>query len=177
MYKNKLSKYQNKLKQVGSGVPLVDIENGLYASTVFSHLRGEHAHGRGILANYNTREATQLLRSHNNKELREAIAIFPWNDLETRITGPLAEWRAIFPNAIAANISNRNDLTDADFVHLRGIHRLNMSGCNQIGITDAAFANLVGIHTLDMSGCNQTSITNAVFPYLRGIHTLHMNGC
>ena len=34
-------------------------------------------------------------------------------------------------------------ITDAAFVHLQGIHTLNMMGCNQI--TDAAFGHLGGI--------------------------------
>ena len=38
-------------------------------------------------------------------------------------------------------------ITDAAFIHLlRGIHTLNMYGCNQQAITDAAFVNLRGIY-------------------------------
>ena len=48
-----------------------------------------------------------------------------------------------------------------------------MNGCNQI--TDAAFVHLCGIHTLDMSHCNQ--ITDAAFVHLCGIHILTMIGC
>ena len=46
-------------------------------------------------------------------------------------------------------------VTDAAFVHLRGIHTLTMIDCKQAGITDAAFAHLRGIHKLDMRQCNQ----------------------
>ena len=38
--------------------------------------------------------------------------------------------------------------SDADFVHLAGIHTLNMSYCTQATITDAALSHLAGIHNL-----------------------------
>ena len=41
-----------------------------------------------------------------------------------------------------------------------------MSSCNQVGITDAAFVHLKGIHTLDMSWCDQVGITRAVRDHL-----------
>jgi hypothetical protein len=65
------------------------------------------------------------------------------------------------------------DITDAAFVHLRGIHTLNMNGCE--GITDAAFVHLRGIHTLYMRGCD--GITDAAFVHLRGIHSLDLKSC
>jgi hypothetical protein len=122
-----------------------------------------------------------------------------WPDYGPRIRGPLAAWRAANPGAVIANVLDRWDLTDADFVHLRGvkalhmcscgqitdaafahlagIHTLRMSGCDQATITDAAFVHLAGIHTLDMSYCNQFTITDAAFVHLRGIHTLDMISC
>ncbi len=97
------------------------------------------------------------------------------------IEGPLAAWRAANPGALVANVSWRRNLTDADFVHFRGLLALNMSGCTNTAIadaiTDAAFAHLRGINTLYMSGCNQASITDAAFAHLRGIHTLNMRLC
>ena len=45
-----------------------------------------------------------------------------------------------------------NNVTDAAFVHLRGIHTLNMSESNQSTITDAAFVHLRWIHTLKILG-------------------------
>jgi hypothetical protein len=110
-----------------------------------------------------------------------AVASVPWHDEKTRIVRNLGSWRASFPNARAANISrNRKaddliNFTDDDFVHLRGINTLDMSGCKQI--TDAAFTNLRGIHTLNMSHCNQVGITDAAFANLQGIHTLDMAYC
>jgi hypothetical protein len=52
-----------------------------------------------------------------------------------------------------------------------------MLGCDHGGITDAAFVHLRGIHTLDMSECNQVGITDAIFTHLRGIHHLNMKLC
>jgi len=109
--------------------------------------------------------------------INQAVADFNSEDIDTPIKGSLADWRAFFPNAIVANISGRRDLTDADFVHLRGIHTLNMRGCNQESITDAAFEHLRGIHTLNMDGCSQVTINDAAFEHLRGIHTLNMSRC
>ena len=94
-----------------------------------------------------------------------------------RVDGPLAAWRASHPDALAANLEGRTDLTSADFVHLRGIECLNMRGCNQPALGDAAFAHLEGIQVLNMSGCNQSTITDAAFRHLEGIQTLTMSCC
>jgi hypothetical protein len=94
-----------------------------------------------------------------------------------QILGPLAEWRAAHPDALVVNVSGRRDLTDADFVYLRGLAAVDMSHCDQATITDAAFAHLAGIHSLNMSGCRQATITDAAFAHLAGIHTLDMSGC
>ena len=93
------------------------------------------------------------------------------------IVGPLAAWRAANPDALVANVYRRDDLVDADFVHLAGIKALNMVGCCNPGLTDAAFVHLRGLHTLWMSGCNQASITDAAFVHLHGLHTLFMFWC
>ena len=93
------------------------------------------------------------------------------------IDGSVAAWRAANPDALAANLSNRNDITDDDFQHLRELRALNMSGCRQPTITDAAFAHLRGVHTLWMGSCNQPTITDAAFAHLAGIHELSMFRC
>ena len=95
------------------------------------------------------------------REFVGAIADVRWNDMETWIEGDLGSWRACFPRARAAFVSGRRDLVDADFVHLAGLHTLDMSYCHQGTITDAAFAHLRGIHTLNMGYCSQRAITNA----------------
>ena len=115
------------------------------------------------------------------RELRDAVGAHAWHDTRTRIRR-LGKWRAAFPAATAANVSREWDeppspLTDADFVHLRGVRELDIRRCDQETITDAAFAHLTGIHTLKMSGCSQTTITDAAFAHLAGIHTLNMSGC
>ena len=60
-------------------------------------------------------------------------------------------------------------VTDAAFAHLRGIHTLSMSFCNQASITDAAFAYLRGIHTLHMWDCNQATITLVTHGYTKSV--------
>ena len=94
-----------------------------------------------------------------------------------RIRGPLAAWRAANPGALVANVRGRNDLTDADFVHLAGIRVLNMCYCTNPGLTDAAFVHLRGLHTLWLQGCNQLTITDGAFAHLHGLHTLWMPYC
>ena len=48
---------------------------------------------------------------------------------------------------------------------------------NQATTTDAAFVHLRGIHELNMEGCDQTTITGATFEHLRGIRALETDGC
>ena len=93
------------------------------------------------------------------------------------IEGPLSAWRAANPDALVANVEERDDLVDADFVHLAGLKALSMGLCTNPGLTDAAFVHLHGLHTLWMNGCNQASITDAAFAHLHGLHTLWMYGC
>ena len=173
------------------------------SKSILSILAGAHSIGAGMLG-FLTMEESNALRSVCT-EFREAVMDFPWMDAKSVIKGSLRAWRAAFPVARAVNISQRNDIvnadfehirgprgihtldmsycrlsttiTDAAFVHLRGIHTLNMSYCNRANITDAAFAHLCGIHTLDMNYCNQPAISDAAFKHLRGIHTLSLSYC
>ena len=127
-----------------------------------------------------TQEEARPLRAAS-RTCCEAVAEHAWSDLRrepwsrgaSRIKGSLASWRRCFPRATAANVYERSALTDADFVHLRGIRTLNMCFCKLV--TDAGLAHLTGIHTLDMSYCKL--ITDAGLAHLRGIHTLDMVGC
>jgi hypothetical protein len=60
-------------------------------------------------------------------------------------------------------------ITDAAFVHLKGIHILDMSECPNI--TDNAIVHLKGIYSLNIYGC--LKITNASLQaYLQGIHSI-----
>ncbi len=70
-----------------------------------------------------------------------------------------------------------HQLTDAAFVHLRGIHTLYMWNCNQPAITDAAFVHLRGIHTLVIGSCRQATITGATFACLQGVTALGLFNC
>ena len=69
------------------------------------------------------------------------------------------------------------DVTDAAVVHLRGIHTLDLSHCDQLTITDAAFAHLAGIQRLSIRACRQGTIADAAFAHLRGIQLLNMSVC
>ena len=94
-----------------------------------------------------------------------------------RVFGPLAAWRAAHLGALAANVSKRDDLVDADFAQLVGIKALNMWGCTNTSLTSAACARLRGVHTLWMGGCNQASLGDAALAHLRGVHTLSIAYC
>ena len=160
-----------------------------------------HCYG-ALLPMFTTKEATVLRQLC--REFKEAVAGFPWEDGKTVIRGSVAAWRACFPRARWANVSQMwkgrvtpvvdadfvhfvglrrldmswcKSITDAAFVHLKGIHTLDMAVCSQSAITDAAFVHLTGIHTLDMTSCNQVAITDAAFVHLKGIHTLLITNC
>ena len=112
-----------------------------------------------------------------SRACRDAIAEHAWEDIDVGhynsrscIHGShLAAWRRCVPHARAANISENTTIADADFVHLKGVHNLNMRGCTHPAITDSAFENLKGIHTLNMLGCNQPTITDVALSHLVGV--------
>ena len=151
--------------ELGAGIPFSAARGDALApaSTLLSAVASP------LLAFLTTRDAACLRAVCT--EARAAVAAHPWADVATHIRSRLEAWRACFPRARAATLHSR--ITDADFEHLRGIHTLNMSFCNQI--TDAAFEHLRGIHTLDMTCCR--AITDAAFVHMRGIHTLSMRDC
>jgi hypothetical protein len=138
------------------------------------------------------------------RELQAAVAAHPWEDRETVILGSIGSWRACFPRARCANVrmdygGRRSSVVDADFVHfvgrweldmsycravtdaafvhLRGIRVLVMTLCLQPTITDAGLARLVGIQKLSIDGCDQATLTDAAFAPLRGIRVLNMSQC
>ena len=181
---------------------IIPFAGGDGSHSVLSILAGAHSIGQGIFS------FMTMIDSNNVRpvcvEFRQAIMEFPWMDLESEIKGSIKAWRAAFPVARALSVEGRQDIVDADFVHirgdarvrlhtldirgcksvtdaafihLRGIQKLYMSGCDQETITDAAFVHLRGIHELYMNKCNQATITDAAFEHLRGIHTLAISGC
>ena len=93
------------------------------------------------------------------------------------IESSLSAWRAAHPDELVANVADRVDLVDADFVHLAGIKALWMAGCTNPGLTDAAFVHLRGLHTLCMTNCNQVAITDAAFAHMHGLRFLDMIEC
>ena len=147
--------------------------------SILSVLFGPHSIGAGILCFLTMIDSNNV--RVQCRECHQAVKDFPWMDTKSRIKGSVKAWRAAFPLARCVNVSGRaDDIVDADFVHIRGeegvrLHSLNMWGCN--AVTDAAFVHLRGIHTLDISWCNQRTITDAAFVFLRGIHKLNIQGC
>jgi hypothetical protein len=147
--------------------------------SILSVLFGAHSIGEGIFS-YLTMIDSNKVRVQC-RECHQAVKDFPWMDAKSRIQGNVKVWRAAFPYARCVNVSGRaDDIVDADFIHIRGdlrtrLHTVNMWGCN--AVTDAAFVHLRGIHTLDISWCTQPTITDAAFVHLRGIHTLNIQGC
>jgi hypothetical protein len=131
---------------------------------------------------FDTREACSLRLVC--RELKQEVADFPWEDMDTVIMGSIAQWRASFTRARGANVRKfdpnngpvrRTPVVDGDFVHFVGLRALNMSWCREV--TDAAFVHLRGIQELDMSGCDQATITDSAFVHLVGIQRLSIMGC
>ena len=146
--------------------------------SVLSVLFGAHSIGEGIFGFLNMIDSNKV--RVQCRECQQAVKDFPWMDSKSQIKRSVKAWRAAFPVARAVNVKYRNDIVDADFVHIRGdarvrLHHVNMRRCKRV--TDAAFIHLRGIHTLDMICYNQVTITDAAFIHLRGIHTLFMNDC
>jgi hypothetical protein len=109
-----------------------------------------------LLQYFTTRDVRNLRVT--SKAARESVAEYRWRDHTSSSSSTtstpimnLMKWRACFPCALSATLSSRVQWTDDDFVHLRGIHTLDMSKCTQSTITDKAFVHLRGIHTLYMS--------------------------
>ena len=81
-----------------------------------------HCYG-ALLPMFDTKEATVLRLLC--KEFKSTVADFPWEDEETVILGSVAAWRACFPRARWANVSNysgerRTPVVDADLCTLWG---------------------------------------------------------
>ena len=113
---------------------------------------------RSIMSYLRQDEALELRAA--SRTCREAVAEHGWSDWilgRSVIKRNVAGWRNCFPLARAANLQGNETLADVDFVHLRGVNKVSLDGCNQATITDAAFAHLRGIRTLAMDGCYQIS--------------------
>jgi hypothetical protein len=135
--------------------------------------------GGGVLSFLDTLDASRLRGVCAGA--RAAVASFPWNDLRTRITGPLRHWRASFPKAKAASIRGRSDLRDADFDALRGLESLDMGSCAPAhaldGISDAAFERLRGISRLSMPYCCSERITDLALDCVAGVREIDVSFC
>ena len=91
------------------------------------------------------------------RECRKAVMDFQWTDAVSKVKGSVKAWRAAFPEARLVNVSERDDIVDADFVHIRGdararLHTVDISRCLRcLNVTDAAFVHLLGIQALAMN--------------------------
>ena len=146
--------------------------------SILSVLNGAHSIGEGILGFLTMRESNALRGAC--REFREAVMDFPWMDANSIIKSIVEAWCEVFPAVRAVTVSKRLDIVNADFVHIHGVararlHTVNIWECSWV--TDAAFVHLRGIQFLDMKRCKQVTITNADFMHLRGIHKLIMWGC
>jgi hypothetical protein len=107
-----------------------------------------------------------------SRACRDAVAEHAWGDWReghSLVKGSLAAWRRCFPHATAVSLNMHTRAQDADLVHLRGIHKVDIQGCTQI--TDAGLAHLHGVLELYMDRC--TGVTDAGLAHLAGIHTLY----
>ena len=157
--------------------PAIPFAGGEGTYSVLSILDRAHSIGEGIFG-FLTMRHSNALRGVC-KEFCEAIINFSCIDVswESRIKSSLRAWRADFPAVLAVNVSFRNDIVDSGFVHIRGdvlvrSHTVDTSKCHSV--TGAAFVHLRGIHTLRMSQCEQMTITDVTFVHLCGIQKLDM---
>ena len=87
-----------------------------------------------------------------DKNFKQAVADSTWADLMTRITGSVANWSLSFPRAVAANLSGRHDLTEADFSrHFTRLRELILTKCESPCVLDGAFARHCSLVHLDLS--------------------------
>ena len=148
----------------------------LVAANVLSHLAAEHGTGKGITGFFSPEELAELRLVSTG--FKEAVGRAPINDVTKIVKGSLSGWRRSFPNAKAINISDRDDLTNADFVHLKGLETVIMDWCSLASVTNEAFENLKGIKMLSMKlSTNNQHITDAAFEHLKGIRNLNIYRC
>ena len=66
-----------------------------------------------------------------------------------------------------------NKITDKGLEYLKGVHTINLSCC--YGITDKGLEYIKGVHTINLTWCNQ--ITDKGLKYLKGVHTIDLYNC
>ena len=127
--------------------------------SILSVLFGAHSIGEGIFGFLNMIDSNKV--RVQCVECRQAVMDFPWMDEKSRITGSVKAWRAAFPVARAVNVSERQDIVDADFVHIRGdarvrLHTVDMRWCRSV--TDAAFVLGLGTGVSQRTIARLTSV-------------------
>jgi hypothetical protein len=74
-----------------------------------------------------------------------AVVEHPWDQMETEIRGSLKLWCRSFPNAIAACIKWRKNISASDLMYLEGVQKVNITAWgNESPITDATFVHFRG---------------------------------
>jgi len=114
-YKNKYLKYKQKylqLKNQAAGVYIGTRPDGSsidLPDLMFYHQTAKH---------WSLKEALKF--SHISQDTKRFVAEMPWDFYEYPIPRnmTLNVFNRIFPNAIGINISNRINITDADFIYL-----------------------------------------------------------
>ena len=71
-----------------------------------------------------------------------------------------------FKNIYSINLSDTN-ITDKGLEYLKGVHIIDLSGCQMI--TDKGLEYLKGVHTINLES---TKITDKGLQYLKGVHTI-----
>jgi len=139
------------------------ISNSTKPSTVLT-IAGPHI--LSFLSAPNLASATVVDRGFH-----EAVQGLRLADKQTVVRGSLELWRRSFPNARCINLTGRV-LTDADFVHLRGI--LHVCLDKTLGFTDAAFSHLTGVQTLSLIRCT-APLTDAALAHITGVKSLNIS--
>jgi len=123
-YKNKYLKYKRKylqLKNQAAGVYLRRRSDG--SSIVIPDMMFYLETAK----DWSLKEALKF--SHISQDTKRFVAEMPWDFYNVPIPHnmPVNVFNHIFPNAVGICIYNRQDITDADFIYLRLIKKLNMS--------------------------------------------------
>lgn len=134
--------------------------------SIFSVLAAAHLAGAGVIVYLTacTRDARSLRLV--NRELKDAVSLFPWRDSSTVISGSVAAWSTSFSHAQAANLRGRC-LTMGDAEQLTGVPELNLAesageavllglfarccaSLTSLNLSQRSYCPLIVFHTADL---------------------------
>jgi len=194
-YKNKVSKYQNKLNQVGGACPFKNGDIVMRKDNI-----SKYGIIVGLILNNELQTCNKLYVKLENGEVEIWNLMDVGKDNLDQVTDILLNTNTLgmlpLPNIIklfrtghpgiqnAIKVYRKYDFYDQeplqDDVSLREFNEmfpfckgLNIS--DRRDIIDADFVYLRGIKRLNITWCSQ--ITDIALVHLRGIHTLNMKGC